>query len=386
MALTHSAGCWLPLLLRPRKRPKKLAAKEFVIKAQVHAGGRGKGHFPASGLKGGVHVVEGTDSAAFEKIEDYCSKMLGYNLVTKQTPPDGVPVKKVMVAESLNFDKEYYFAILMDRSFGGPVMVASPQGGMDIEQVAEETPELIFKQAVDVSKGLTDDDPKTKYLAERLNIKNVPEAQQQMKRLYDLFIATDATQVEINPLVETNESKVYCVDAKINFDDNAAFRQKEVFAYRDTTEEDPREVQASKFGLNYIAMDGNIGCMVNGAGLAMATMDIIKLYNGEPANFLDVGGGATKEQVTEAFKIITSDPNVKALLVNIFGGIMRCDIIAEGIVEAAKQVGVKIPIVVRLEGTNVDLGKKILSESGLAIITADNLDDAAQKATKAIGA
>jgi len=287
--------------------------------------------------------------------------------------------------ESIDFTKEYYFAILMDRVFNGPVMVASPQGGMDIEQVAEETPHLIYKRKIDYLAGIQKED--TKWIAEKLGFStsDIPKVQQQIENLYKLFVATDAIQVEINPLVQTKAGKVYCVDAKINFDDNAEFRQKEIYeGYRDTAEEDPREVEASKHGLNYIGMDGNIGCMVNGAGLAMATMDIIKQNNGDPANFLDVGGGATKKQVTEAFKILTADPKVKAILVNIFGGIMKCDIIAEGIVAAAKEVGLKIPLVVRLEGTNVEVGMKVLKDSGLPIVSAKNLDDAAQKAVASI--
>jgi succinyl-CoA synthetase beta subunit len=273
----------------------------------------------------------------------------------------------------------------MDRAYNGPVIVASPQGGMDIEQVAEDTPHLIFKRKIDYLKGIQADD--TKYIAEKIGFsgKDVPKVQEQIEKLYKLFVSTDSTQVEINPFVQTSAGKVYCVDAKINFDDNAEYRQEEIqHGYRDTTEEDPREVAASKFGLNYIGMDGNIGCMVNGAGLAMAPMDIIKQNKGDPANFLDVGGGATEKQVTEAFKILTGDPKVKAILVNIFGGIMKCDIIAEGIVAAAKEVGLKIPLVVRLEGTNVTLGQKILKESGLPIITANNLDEAAQKAVATI--
>jgi len=350
----------------------ELKAEEVVVKAQIHAGGRGKGVFD-SGLKGGVHLSKNPD-----EVQKLASQMLGYKLKTKQTPGDGVPVRKLMIAESLTFKKETYFAILMDRSFNGPVMVASPQGGMDIEQVAEETPNLIYKRKIDILSGIKPED--TKFIAEKLGFKNLANAQQQMERLYELFLKTDATQVEINPFVEIANGDVYCVDAKINFDDNAAFRQKEAFGMRDTTEEDPREVAASKFDLNYVAMDGNIGCMVNGAGLAMATMDIIKLYKGSPANFLDVGGGASEKQVIEAFKILTSDKNVKALLVNIFGGIVKCDIIAQGIITAAKEVKLSIPLVVRLAGTNVEVAQKLLKESGLPIITAEDLDDAAQKA------
>jgi succinyl-CoA synthetase beta subunit len=359
-----------------KKGAEELKAKELVVKAQIHAGGRGKGVFE-NGFKGGVQIASNAAEAS-----DYASKMLGHRLITKQTHSSGVLVNKVMIAESLNFKKETYFAILMDRASQGPVMVASPQGGMDIEAVAHDTPHLIYKEAINIGKGV---DPKqTKALAEKLGFKNVAQAQEQMSRLYDLFLATDATQVEINPLVETDDGKVYCVDAKINFDDNAAFRQKEIFGWRDTAEEDPREVAASKFDLNYIGMEGDIGCMVNGAGLAMATMDIIKLYNGSPANFLDVGGGANTSQITEAFKIISSDPQVKAILVNIFGGIMKCDIIANGIVQALSQVKIKQPVVVRLAGTNVELGQKILRESGFSLQTATDLDDAAQKAVAAI--
>jgi len=310
--------------------------------------------------------------------------MLGYKLVTKQTIKGGVPVRKLMIAESLTFKKEFYFAILMDRAFQGPVIVASPMGGMDIEQVAEDHPDKIFKRRIDYLKGVQPED--TKYIAEKLGFKDIKKAQTQMERLYDLFRNTDATQVEINPIVEVDNGDVYCVDAKINFDDNASFRQQEIYDFRDPTEEDPREVEASKHNLNYIGMDGNIGCMVNGAGLAMATMDIIKLYKGDPANFLDVGGGASEDQVVESFKILTSDPQVKAILVNIFGGIVKCDMIAQGIVNAAKKVKLNIPLVVRLEGTNVDAGKKILKESGLAIIPANDLDDAAQKAVASLSA
>jgi len=264
-------------------------------------------------------------------------------------------------------------------------MVASPQGGMDIEQVAHDTPHLIYKENVDINTGVQPE--QTKRLAEKLGFskEKIPEAQEQMKRLYDLFINADATQVEINPLVEADGGKgIYCVDAKINFDDNAAWRQKEIFSWRDPAEEDPREVEASKFDLNYIGMDGDIGCMVNGAGLAMATMDIIKLEGGSPANFLDVGGGANAKQITEAFKIISSDPQVKVILVNIFGGIMKCDTIASGIVEALKQVSIKQPIVVRLAGTNVELGKQILAESKFNVTTASDLDEAARYSVKAL--
>lgn len=311
--------------------------------------------------------------------------MIGHNLITKQTGPEGVPVKTVMVAEALDIAREVYFAILMDRASGGPVLVASPQGGMDIEAVAEETPELIFKVPIDINKGVQPE--QTRKLAEQLGFKgpNVNTASEQMQRLYKLFMGVDATMVEINPFGETPTGEVVAFDAKINFDDNAEFRQKDIFAQRDFEMEDPREAEAAKYNLNYIGMDGNIGCLVNGAGLAMATMDIIKLRGGSPANFLDVGGGATETAVREAFKIITSDKQVKAILVNIFGGIMKCDTIAKGVVAAAREVKLSIPLVVRLEGTNVTLAKQILAENkDVAIISADDLDDAAIKAVKSI--
>jgi len=279
---------------------------------------------------------------------------------------------------------EKYVAFVMDRAMGGPACIASPQGGMDIEAVAEETPDALMVEPVNIATGITKE--QSTKIAEFCEFKPefVPEAAVMIERLYDMFIGLDATQVEINPMAETKEHGVITVDAKVNFDDNALFRQQDVFAMRDTSEEDPREVEADKWGLNYIGLDGNIACMVNGAGLAMATMDIIQLYGGMPANFLDVGGGAQENQVKEAFKILTADTQVQGILVNIFGGIMKCDIIAQGIVNAAKEVGVDMPLIVRLEGTNVELGKKIINESGLTIITADDLDDAAQKAVAAI--
>jgi len=358
---------------------KDLNAVEFVVKAQILAGGRGKGVFD-NGFKGGVHLCKTPNEA-----RAFAEKMLGHKLITKQTSAEGSPVNKLMIAQSVDLARELYFAILMDRAYKGPVLVASPQGGMDIEAVAHETPELIFKEAIDITTGVKPE--QTRRLAEKLGFTaedKIRDAQEQMSRLYDLFLSLDATQVEVNPFAETTDGKVYAVDAKINFDDNAAFRQQDVFAQGDSSEDDPREVAANKVGLNYVGMDGNIGCMVNGAGLAMATMDIIKLYKGTPANFLDVGGGANEQQVTEAFKILTSDKHVKAILVNIFGGIMRCDTIAQGIIAAAKQVKLSIPLVVRLEGTNVALGKDLLEKSGLPIITASDLDDAAQKAVASI--
>lgn len=353
---------------------KETGAAELVLKAQIHAGGRGKGHFN-TGYKGGVKI---TESAA--DVEEAASNMLGNYLITKQTGPEGQLTNKVLVHEGINFNKEFYFAILMDRAYGGPVVVYSPQGGMDIEEVAESNPEAIFTEPVDIELGIQDH--QTEKIARRLGFEGavLADAQEQMKNLYKLFIGLDSTQVEINPFVVTNDGLVYCVDAKIGFDDNAQFRQKEAFSMRDTSMEDERDVKASEFGLNYIGLDGNIGCMVNGAGLAMATMDIIKLHGGDPANFLDVGGGANEKQVEEAFKILTGDPQVKAILVNIFGGIMKCDIIAQGVVNAARTVGLKIPLVVRLAGTNVELGKEIINNSGLNVIAADDLDDAAIKA------
>lgn len=310
--------------------------------------------------------------------------MLGYNLITKQTPPNGVTVQKIMIAESIDIKRETYVSIVMDRDSGGPVFVVSPKGGVDIEKVAEEDPNAIFKEVVDITKGPQKE--QLERLARSLEFKEnqISDVADQLDKLYKLFIGLDATQVEINPFAETPEGKVYCVDAKINFDDNAMFRHPDVYEMRDTAEEDPRELEAQKHNLNYVAMDGTIGCMVNGAGLAMATMDIIKLNNGEPANFLDVGGSANEQQVTEAFKIITSDKQVKAVLVNIFGGIMKCDTIAKGIVAAAKSINLQIPLIVRLQGTNVDKGKKILEESGINIVTANDLDDAAKKAVQAI--
>lgn len=360
-----------------------MEAEDLILKAQIHAGGRGKGHFD-NGFKGGVKVCCGPTRAA--DVAEYTKSMLGASLITKQTGPEGQHVNKVLIHEGINFDRELYFAILMDRAFGGPVIVASPQGGMDIEEVAESTPEAIFTQPVDIEEGIQDH--QTERIAKLLGFEGdaLVDAQAQMKNLYNLFIGCDATQVEINPLVLTDKNLVYCVDAKINFDDNAEFRQKDIYAGRDPSMEDPREVEASKAGLNYIGLDGSIGCMVNGAGLAMATMDIIKLNGGSPANFLDVGGGATEEQVEEAFRIITQDPKVEALLVNIFGGIMKCDIIAQGIVNAGKKLDLKVPLVVRLEGTNVEQGVKILENSDLDIITAKNLDEAARLVHKAISA
>ncbi len=359
-------------------------AAELILKAQVHAGGRGKGSFKENGLKGGVQICETP-----EEVEGFADKMLGNTLVTHQTGEEGQRVDKVLINEGITIDEEYYFAILQDRAVHGPCIVASSKGGMDIEAVAEEDPDAIITSVIDPRTGLGEE--QSLDVAKQLGFKGktVELAAEQMRNLYALFQGTDATQVEINPFAVGgvpggDQGIVMCVDAKLNFDDNAAYRQKEIYDMRDLSVEDPRDVRAEEVGLNFIGLDGNIGCMVNGAGLAMATMDIIKMKKGDPANFLDVGGGATADQVAQALDLITSDPKVEAILVNIFGGIMKCDTIATGIVDAVKTIDLKVPLVVRLEGTNVELGKKILNESGMDIITAEDLDDAAEKAVAAI--
>ena len=350
---------------------------DLVVKAQIHAGGRGKGTF-ANGFKGGVHVVKSAKEA-----REVASKMLGQTLVTHQTGPAGRVVNKVLVAESAQIAREIYFAVLLDRATAAPLIVASTKGGVDIETVAAKSPEKIIRERIDPLAGLQPF--QTRKLAKQLDIEPAQSkaAAKLFDGLYRTFVACDSSMVEVNPLVVTKNGDVLALDAKLNFDDNALYRHREIAAMRDIAEEDPREVEASKHGLNYIGLDGNIACLVNGAGLAMATMDIIKFYGGAPANFLDVGGDATEEQVTEAFKILIGDKNVNAILVNIFGGIMRCDVIAQGVINAAKTVHLSVPLVVRLEGTNVDAGKKLIAESGLAVITADDLGDAAQKAVKA---
>lgn len=347
--------------------------KEVVVKSQVLAGGRGLGTFK-NGFEGGVHI------AKIDEAEDIAAKMLGQILITRQTGPEGKPVNKVYICQKLSLANEMYFAITLDRVSAGPVIISCSKGGTSIEDLAEKYPDMIIKVPVDIFKGITDEDAAkvVEGLAPRLADRDA--SIDQVKKLYDLFRETDCTLLEINPIAETVDGQLVAADAKMNFDDNAAYRQKDIFSFRDKSQEDPREVSAAEADLNYIGLDGEIGCMVNGAGLAMATMDIIKLHGGTPANFLDVGGNASEGQVVEAFKILTSDEKVKAILVNIFGGIMKCDVIASGIVNAAKQVQLKVPVVVRLEGTNVDLGKSILKESGLALITAENLDDAAQNA------
>lgn len=347
--------------------------KEVVVKSQVLAGGRGLGTFK-NGFKGGVHI------AKIDEAEDIAAKMLGQILITRQTGPEGKPVNKVYICQKLSLANEMYFAITLDRVSAGPVIISCSKGGTSIEDLAEKYPDMIIKVPIDIFKGITDEDAAkvVEGLAPRLADRDA--SIDQVKKLYDLFCETDCTLLEINPIAETVDGQLVAADAKMNFDDNAAYRQKDIFSFRDKSQEDPREVSAAEADLNYIGLDGEIGCMVNGAGLAMATMDIIKLHGGTPANFLDVGGNASEGQVVEAFKILTSDEKVKAILVNIFGGIMKCDVIASGIVNAAKQVQLKVPVVVRLEGTNVDLGKSILKESGLALITAENLDDAAENA------
>ena len=359
----------------------EIAGPIWVVKAQIHAGGRGKGKFKeeSAGEKGGVRVTKSVAEAAEE-----AQKMLGRTLVTHQTGPSGKVVNRVYIEEGSDIARELYLALLVDRASSRVSFVVSTEGGMDIEEVAARTPEKILSFSVDPASGISGFHGRRVAFALGLEGKQIKQCVDLVNRLYKLFIDKDAEMVEINPLIVTTAGDLKCLDAKLGFDSNALYRQPAVLALRDETEEDPKELAASKFDLNYIALDGEIGCMVNGAGLAMATMDIIKLYGSEPANFLDVGGGATKEKVTEAFKIITSDPNVKGILVNIFGGIMRCDVIAEGVIAAVKAVGLKVPLVVRLEGTNVELGKKILNESGLAVIAADNLSDAAEKIVKAV--
>jgi len=349
---------------------------DVVLKSQILAGGRGLGQFK-NGLKGGVHIVPSGEAQELGK------KMLGQLLVTKQTGAAGKPVNTVLVAQKLNLINEMYFAILLDRASAGPMVIACSEGGTSIEDLAETHPDKIIRMKIDVETGLSE--AQARDLADRLEVNgSVSDAVAQLKALYDVFISSDCTMLEINPLAETAERMLIAADAKLNFDDNAEYRQKSLFALRDHAQEDPREVTAGKFDLNYIGLDGNIGCMVNGAGLAMATMDIISLHGAAPANFLDVGGNASEQQVVEAFKILTADTKVKALLVNIFGGIMKCDVIANGIVSAAKQVGLQVPLVVRLEGTNVEEGKKILEKSGMDIIAANDLDDAAKKAVAAL--
>ncbi|MCA0969155.1 ADP-forming succinate--CoA ligase subunit beta [Halobacillus litoralis] len=345
---------------------EKLGSGVTVVKAQIHAGGRGKA--------GGVKIAKNLD-----EVRTYADEILGKTLVTHQTGPEGKEVKRLLIEEGCDIKSEYYVGLVLDRATSRVTMMASEEGGTEIEEVAEKTPEKIFKEVIDPVTGLTPF--QARRLAFNINIpkESVGKAVKFMLGLYDVFVKKDCSIAEINPLVTTGDGDVLALDSKLNFDDNALFRQKDIAELRDFDEEDPKEVEASKYDLSYIALDGNIGCMVNGAGLAMATMDTIKHYSGDPANFLDVGGGATAEKVTEAFKIILSDDNVKGIFVNIFGGIMKCDVIAEGVVEATKQIGLTLPLVVRLEGTNVDAGKKILEESGLNITSADSMAEGAQK-------
>src|SRR5213080_3143885 len=356
---------------------RELGDVDIVVKAQIHAGGRGKGTFK-NGFKGGVHIRRTPD-----QVRDVALKMLGQILVTHQTGPAGRKVNKLLVAESADIARELYFAVLLDRATAAPVIVASTEGGVEIESVAAKSPEKIIREPINPLAGLQP--YQARKLAKQLGFESsqLKNASKLFEGLYRTFIAFDCSMVEVNPLVITKTGEVLALDAKFNFDDNALYRHPEIAAMRDFAEEDPREVEASKHGLNYIGLDGNIACLVNGAGQAMATTDIIKFYGGEPANFLDVGGGATEVQVTEAFKILIADKKVKAILVNIFGGIMRCDIIAQGIINAAKTVNLSVPLVIRLEGTNVERGKKLLKESGVELIAADDLADAAQKAVAA---
>jgi succinyl-CoA synthetase beta subunit len=350
---------------------RQLGGPVWVVKAQIHAGGRGKA--------GGVKVVKSIDDVQRE-----AARLLGSTLVTHQTGPKGKQVTRLYVEEGSAIDKEFYLSALVDRATAQVAFVVSTEGGMDIEEVAHKTPEKIITFSIDPATGVMPHHGRR--VAKALGLKGdlAKQAESVVAKLYAAFVAKDMALLEVNPLVVTKAGQLICLDAKVGFDDNALYRQSALVALRDVTEEDAKEIEASKYDLNYVALDGTIGCMVNGAGLAMATMDIIKLYGSAPANFLDVGGSATKEKVAAAFQIITSDPNVKGILVNIFGGIMRCDVIAEGVVAAVKDSGLKVPLVVRLEGTNVELGKKIIAESGLNVVSADDLDDAAQKIVKAV--
>ena len=359
---------------------KELGGPVYVVKSQIHAGGRGAGRFADNPEgKGGVRVVK-----SVEDVASNAKEMLGHVLVTKQTGPAGKEVKRLYIEEGCDIKRELYLGLLMDRATSRVTVMASTEGGMEIEEVAHNTPEKILKVAIDPATGISGFHARKIAFGLGLEGKQVNAAVKLILATYKAFIDLDASIVEINPLVVTGSGDIIALDAKMNFDDNALFRHKDVEELRDADEEEASEREAAKHELNYIKLDGNIGCMVNGAGLAMATMDIIKLHGGEPANFLDVGGGATKERVTTAFKLILSDKNVEGILVNIFGGIMRCDVIAEGVVAAAREVSLHVPLVVRLEGTNVELGKKILSESGLPILSADNLADAAEKVVKAV--
>ena len=360
---------------------KQLPGPLYVVKSQIHAGGRGKGKFKELGpdSKGGVRLAK-----SIEEVVANAKEMLGNTLVTKQTGPAGKQVNRLYIEDGADIERELYLSLLVDRSVGQVAFVVSTEGGMDIEAVAEHTPEKIVNVAIDPDAGVTAANLAALCDALKLDGEARADGEKLFPILYKAFVEKDMSLLEINPLIVMTNGRLRVLDAKVSFDGNALFRHADVVALRDTTEEDEKEIEASKYDLAYVALDGNIGCMVNGAGLAMATMDIIKLYGAEPANFLDVGGGASKEKVTAAFKIITADPAVKGILVNIFGGIMKCDVIAEGVLAAVKEVGLEVPLVVRLEGTNVELGKKIINESGLNVISADDLDDAAQKIVAAV--
>ena len=353
------------------EKAKSLKTEKFVLKAQIHAGGRGKA--------GGVKILN-----TIEELSVAAKELLGKTLITHQTGPEGREVKRLYVEESSNIEKEFYLSCLVDRASSKIAFISSDQGGMDIEEVARKTPEKIITTKVEIGDEISDSD--CEKIIEIFNLSNDTKKQVILliKSVYKMFISTDANMVEVNPLILTKEKKIICLDAKVNFDSNALFKHPEIMELRDLNEEDPIEIEASKHDLSYIKLDGSIGCMVNGAGLAMATMDIIKLYGEEPANFLDVGGGASKEKVSAALEIILSDKNVKGILINIFGGIMRCDVLAQGVVDAAKEMKIEVPLVVRLAGTNFRQGKEILDKSGLKLISAENLDDAAQKIIKAI--
>jgi succinyl-CoA synthetase beta subunit len=360
---------------------KELGGPLWVVKSQIHAGGRGKGKFKeaSAGDKGGVRLAKSVD-----EVKQFSQEMLGATLVTAQTGPSGKQVNRLYIEEGSDIEKEFYLSALVDRETSEVAFVVSTEGGMDIEKVAHDTPEKIVTFSVDPATGVMAHHGRTAAQALGLKGDLAKQTEKLIAQLYAAFVAKDMAMLEINPLIITKDGNLRCLDAKISFDSNSLYRHPDVVALRDTTEEDAKEIEASKYDLAYIALEGSIGCMVNGAGLAMATLDIIKLYGESPANFLDVGGGATEEKVTAAFKIITSDPSVKGILVNIFGGIMKCDVIAAGVVAAVKAVGLKVPLVVRLEGTNVEEGKKIIRESGLNVLPADDLDDAAQKIVNAV--
>jgi len=353
------------------EKSKSLKTEKYILKAQIHAGGRGKA--------GGVKILSN-----IKELTEASKEMLGKKLITHQTGPEGKVVKRLYVEESSNIEKEFYLSCLVDRASSKIAFISSDQGGMDIEEVAKKNPEKIITTKINYSKEISNEDCESIIKIFSLKEKAKEQAKNLIKTIYKMFISTDASMVEINPLILTKEKNMLCLDAKVNFDDNALFKHPEIAELRDFSEEDSIEIEASKHDLSYIKLDGSIGCMVNGAGLAMATMDIIKLYGEEPANFLDVGGGASKEKVSAALKLILSDKNVKGILINIFGGIMRCDVLAQGVVDAAKEMDINVPLVVRLAGTNFKEGKKILDNSGLKLISAENLDDAAKKIVKAI--